>query len=35
MYRSNEVPWVALKAAPNKVPVGKVMAVAEAEVEVM
>ena len=32
MYRSNEVPWVALKAAPNKVPVGSVMDVVEAEV---
>jgi hypothetical protein len=35
MYRSNEVPWTALKAVPNKVPVGKVMVVPAADVEVM
>jgi hypothetical protein len=34
-YRSNTVPLVAPRAAPNKVPVGKVIVVAAAEVEVM
>jgi hypothetical protein len=33
--KSNTVPLVALKAAPNRVPVGKVMVVAAADVEVM
>jgi hypothetical protein len=35
MNKSKEVPWVAPNAAPNKVPVGKVMVVAAADVEVM
>ena len=34
-YRSNTVPLAAPSAAPSSVPVGKVMAVAAAEVEVM
>ena len=34
-YSSNTVPLAAPIAAPNKVPVGKVMVVAAAEVEVM
>ena len=35
MYRSNTVPCVAPSSAPSKVPVGRVIVVAEAEVEVM
>jgi len=35
MYKSKIVPLAALKAAPNKVPVGKVMVVGAAEVEVI
>ena len=35
MYRSNTVPLVALIAAPSNVPVGSVMVVGDAEVEVM
>jgi len=35
MYRSKIVPLTAPSAAPSKVPVGKVMAVAAADVEVM
>ena len=35
MYRSKIVPLAAPSAAPSSVPVGKVMAVAAAEVEVM
>jgi len=35
MYRSKIVPLAALNAAPSSVPVGSVMAVAAAEVEVM
>ena len=34
-YSSKTVPRVALKAAPSNVPVGNVIAVAAAEVEVM
>ena len=34
-YKSSVVPRVAPKAAPSKVPVGNVMVVAAAEVEVM
>ena len=33
--KSNAVPLVALRAAPNRVPVGKVMVVAAAEVDVI
>jgi hypothetical protein len=33
--KSKVVPCTAFKAAPNKVPVGSVIAVAEAEVEVI
>ena len=35
MYNSKTVPRVAPKAAPSKVPVGKVMVVASADVDVM
>jgi hypothetical protein len=35
MYRSITVPLEAPRAAPNRVPVGKVITVAAAEVEVM
>ena len=34
-YKSITVPLTALRAAPNSVPVGSVMVVGEAEVEVM
>jgi hypothetical protein len=35
MYKSITVPRTAPRAAPNKVPVGKVMVVAAADVDVM